>query len=458
MEERKSSENQADSFRSLAHYSKEGWLVIFSGFCLHLLLACLFLWGDLMIYIFSYLRQYDPNVSLMSLSWVFPLTYLLYQIVMTNTEYLIEKFQIIKLEFAGVACFTITLFLSSMTQNSVLFSFIFIIGLGFSLGLLNILPIFCGLKYFPSNKNRVIGLIQLGGGVGVLFLGFLSHNFINFTELSAEVLTLKNIYFNECVADQIPKFLKILAIVYMILGFVALSYLQVPAIPKEKSSENVLRRANNDNKISGIMPLFLFSLLSMEGFFFLIFYKVIGLGKLMEDKELLWVGTVGISFIWFLKVYWSYIGSNFGILKMILLQIAAKILIFYDFSYLMGLIFEFTSLSGILSINSKIFVNITDFDTAKKLNKMQGILFALSALFICTLKENLIFVGPSFFWLFFSKDLVCFVLWALLCKRLGDKSEKKSISAVQIKNKGEKSSAHYYPIDIQGNESYNSAV
>lgn len=457
MEEHKSSENQRDNFHSLINYSKEGWLVIFSGFCLHLLLACLFLWGDLMIYIFSYLRQYDPNVSLMSLSWVFPFTYLLYQIVMTNIEYFIEKFQIIRLAFVCIACFTLTFFLISMTQNSKLFSLIFIIGVGCSLGILNILPIFCGLKYFPSNKNRVIGLIQLGGGIGVLFLGFLSYNFINFTELSAEVLTLKNIYFNECVADQIPKFLKILAIVYMILGFVSLSYLQVPALPIEKSSESVLRRSTNENKISGMVFLFLFSLLSMEGFFFLMFYKTIGLGKLMEDKELLWVGTVGISFIWFLKVFWNYISSNVAIVKIIFLQVAAKILIIYDFSYLLGLILEFASLSGVLSINSKVFAKITDFDTAKKFNKMQGVLLGLSSLFICYLKESLIFLGPSFLWLFLTKDLICFVLWMFSCKTLKE-SEKTSISALQVKNKEEKSSAHYYPIEIQGNESFNSQV
>lgn len=434
------------SSQMLSRTSKEGWLVIFSGFSLHILLGSLFFWGDLMIYIYSYLRQYDPNISLMSISMIFPFTYLLFQIVMTQTEYFANKYSLMKLASFGLLIFLGSLFLASMTQTFIIFALIYVIGIGFSLGLLYMLPIMAGLRYFPQNQNRVIGLIQIGGAFGVVFIGVLSHSFINFTEINAEVYTQTNIYFNECVANQIPKFLKILVVSYLIFGLVSLSYLQFPQNSDEKTYSKIERNANNFSKLKILGLLALFTLLSMEGFFFLIFYKVIGLGKLYNDIRLLWEGIGGISLIWLTKVPWNFFNCKVAIVLMILLQILGKIFIFNEWSFSIALVLEFISLGGILSLTPKIFINYIGFSPAKSINKIQSVLFGLSSIFICFFKEYLVTLKPSFFICFFSKDVTCLFIWIILMIVIKNEiiPTEKNILKQEMSNKEE-----YMAIDVK---------
>lgn len=48
---------------------KEFWkgiMCLFGGFCIHLFLGCLYLFGNIQVYITSYLHIYDPSVTLNS--------------------------------------------------------------------------------------------------------------------------------------------------------------------------------------------------------------------------------------------------------------------------------------------------------------------------------------------------------------------------------------------------------
>lgn len=446
MEERKF---EASPSEILSNHAKEGWLVIFSGFCLNMILGSLYLWGDLMIYIYSYLRQYDPKASLMAISWVFPLTYLLSQIVMSNIESLIERFSVVKLNFFGLLSLIVSLFLCSMTQTSFIFYGVYIIFTGIAIGILTMLPIVCGLRYFPENKTRVIGLIQLGGAFGCIILGLLISYFLNWNDLKPDVLTLKNIYFNECVASQVPKFLKVLAAAYMILGFVAISNLQLPKNSSHKPKEITLIRTydKKESKNLGYWILGLFVIMSFEGFFFLIFYKVIGLGKLLNDSDLLWLGVCGLSLLWLMRVPWNFLKVKNAIICAILLQFSSKFIIHYQYSYFLGILLEFLSLAAVYTMAPRVFMEYLDFQDAKKFNKLQMISFGISAILVCYLKDNWVSLDSGWFWSFLLKDLVSFSL-AIYFLKDQVREKDKDFSIMEKKIAKLENSAEYERINV----------
>ena len=357
----------SSSSETLIRQTKDGWLVIFSGFCLYFLLSPLFLWGEFMIYIYSYLRQYDPNSSITCLSWVFPIAFLISQIIVSYTETLMSRISVIKLSFFGFLFTIAALFICSELQNTLYFMLIYSIFIGISLGLLSMLPIVCGLRYFPENKGRVIGLIQLGGCFGCFFLAPFSAYFINSNNLKP-MPTLLNIYFNECVANQIPKFLKLIACCYTILAMISLTYIQSPKNLESKKENLLIKRVIERpkwGKALGIMLLLV--LLSLEGLFFLMFYKLIGLARFFDDRFLSWVGVFGVSLIWLTRVPWNFFKKTrqeIGLI--IIMQILAKISLYFNNSYWIGILMEFGSLAGVFSISSRVIAENFDMKTAKK--------------------------------------------------------------------------------------------
>jgi len=50
-----------------------GWVVIAGGFLMHLALGTIYCWGNLTTYVTSYLRRYDPSVTLDKTLLVFAL-------------------------------------------------------------------------------------------------------------------------------------------------------------------------------------------------------------------------------------------------------------------------------------------------------------------------------------------------------------------------------------------------
>ena len=420
----------SDDPLSLSRHTKEGWLVIFCGFCLYFLASPLYLWGDLMIYVFSYLRQYDPNSSLDSLSWVFPIAFLISQVTTSYTETLLSHFSVAKLSFFGFL-FTISgLFFCSELQNTLYFIVIFSVFIGISQGLLSMLPIICGLRFFPDNKARVIGLINLGGAAGCFCIGIFNTYLINANNLRP---LPDKVYFNECVANQIPRGLKLMACSYTVLSMIGISYLQVPRNfePKNEGISLIIREENSKKRGNCIGLL---GLLSLEGMFFLMFYKVIGLEMMYDDRTVTWIGVVGVSLICLCKIPWNLLNkTRKAVLLIIGMQIFAKIAIIFSFS--IAILLEFGSLAGVFAVHSRVLIEFFEFKTAKKLNRITLITFGVGALFICCLQNKLILLQPLFWLGFLGKDLACLVLFEKVFEGRGWEESRKNIGGTNSENR-----------------------
>jgi len=401
----------------LKQQNKEGWLVIFSGFCLYFSFGLLFLWGDLMIYIYSDLRHYDSEASLMSLSWVFPLTYFICQITACLSEKLIRRSSIKKLSFLSFFLTIIALIICAELKNAFYFIMIYSIFIGISLGLLSSLPIVCGLRYFHDNKARVIGLIHLGGFFGCIFLMILNVFFINSDNTSPELISLIQVYFKDCVANHATKIFILIASCLTIFGVISLCYLRNPT-NWEFKDYNLNSSMMLEGQIwkKAIAFIFLLFLLSLEGLFFIMFYKLIGLTRFYEDHILSVIGSFGVSLLWLMKIPWNFFKKTINaMICIIILQIIAKFFLYFINLYLMGILMEFVSLSGLFAISSRVFAENFDYKTAKTFNKFSMISFGIAAILICALKKMLITLDSSFFIGFLMKDLML-IMWILFQK------------------------------------------
>ena len=126
------------------------------------------IWGNINIYITSYLRAADPSISMEDTYIVFPITITMGAIFMQLGSVLIEKIHPRIQMLIGGLCISIPLFICSYTTSFGLFVFLYsvIIGLGF--GLLYMPALRNSWAFFPSKKPLLSGLILSFYSVGAI--------------------------------------------------------------------------------------------------------------------------------------------------------------------------------------------------------------------------------------------------------------------------------------------------
>lgn len=69
-------------------------------------------------------------------------------------------------------------------------------------------------------------------GFGLLIFGLICQNIVNPDNQKAEIVAyingVKNNYFDECIADQVPKMFRVMAGVFFLLGTIAFLFIQKP--------------------------------------------------------------------------------------------------------------------------------------------------------------------------------------------------------------------------------------
>ena len=402
----------------LAKQNKQGWHVIFSGFVMYFPLGLLFCWGELMIYIYSYFRLFDDQATLCCFSLIFPIAFMGFQITNSLAERITNRFSIRKLIILCFLGLISCLFISSIVQNYVVFIVFYSIMIGFSLGLLSFMPIICGLRFFPENRGRVIGLINIGGAVGCLFIFLFTTIELNPLNISPDVISREKIYFSGVVAMKIPQIFQIIMYSLLIFAAISICFLKNPSnweSKLENSNSGGFHQSLRSKKSIGVQILLF--LLSSEGLFFLIFYKVIGVLKNYSDFHLSQLGLFSVSFIFLTKIAWNLYKNSLKVLYHIsILQIISKFFLIFEIFYPIGIFLEILSLSGLFSVFSRFLAENFDFKVAKKLNKHIMILFGISSIIVCLCQGFFMDLGVPFFLTFLLKDLICLLLIAFFWK------------------------------------------
>ena len=127
------------------------------------------IWGNINIYITSYLRAADPTVSMESTYVIFPITITVGAIFMLLGSYMIEKSNPRLQMLLGGSCIVIHLFLCSMITNFYLFVGLYSVVIGMGFGILYMLSVRNAWQFFPSKKGMISGLIMSCYSVAAIF-------------------------------------------------------------------------------------------------------------------------------------------------------------------------------------------------------------------------------------------------------------------------------------------------
>ena len=76
----------------------------------------------------------------------------------------------------------------------------------------------CGWEWLPSRKGLANGVILMAFGFGAFVFSFLSFAIINPDNLPPETYENGQTFFPPEVAIQVPKFFRIVAVVWLVLG------------------------------------------------------------------------------------------------------------------------------------------------------------------------------------------------------------------------------------------------
>ena len=106
-------------------------------------------------------------------------------------------------------------------QFIILYSICFPTGIG----LLYWTPIFCAWEHFPLRKGMATGLILGGFGFGAFIFGFISTAIANPNNLFKVEDDNGIMYFPEEVADTVPKMLRFIATIWIILSTVGVLFI-----------------------------------------------------------------------------------------------------------------------------------------------------------------------------------------------------------------------------------------
>ena len=131
-------------------------------------------WGNINVYVTSYLRRYDDSLTLGTAFLVFPFTILTGSLFMQLGSYLIDKMHPKLQMLIGGFFFALPVFICSYVKSFVLFAILYSIVLGFGFGLIYMLPIRNAWLFYPEKKGMVSGLILSCYSIGAIAWIFIS--------------------------------------------------------------------------------------------------------------------------------------------------------------------------------------------------------------------------------------------------------------------------------------------
>lgn len=176
-------------------FTIQGIISLIGGILLHLELGTFYVWGSISKlkiklgpYVAAWMREKDKDVTLNLMSVIFPILGVITMSVLSFGIKIAERVGF-KLTI-GVGSITISLafLIISFVQNMAAFMIIYCIMVGISGGLLYMLPIICGWRYFPNRRGLVSGLTIGGYGFGSFIFNFVCRAIANPKNLAPELI------------------------------------------------------------------------------------------------------------------------------------------------------------------------------------------------------------------------------------------------------------------------------
>lgn len=156
-----------------------GIIGCFGGLLIHLVIGSLYQWGIINIYITSYYRLLDPNVTLENNAIAFPIMMICIGLTMRLGLFISEKTHPLLVMGIVVVFQSLFIFVSSYVTGIAGFIIIYGVMFGLVSGFNFMVPIVECNKYFPGKKMYVNGIVLTGTGMGSVVFGLFSYYFLN---------------------------------------------------------------------------------------------------------------------------------------------------------------------------------------------------------------------------------------------------------------------------------------
>jgi len=202
----------------LRRHKIDGLRVVLGGALMHLVLGTFYLWGSVSVYVASYLRARDPSIDINLVKLVYPLMLFAINFAMPFGVRLSYRFGAKIVCIGAMAVIVIAVFVSGFMNNFgglvVFYGIIF----GFGNGIIYMIPVTCGWKYFPHRKGMVSGVIIGAFGFGTLIFNYVALAIVNPDNKAASIVSDGSTYFTSDIYEKVPEMFKILAGCYLVVG------------------------------------------------------------------------------------------------------------------------------------------------------------------------------------------------------------------------------------------------
>jgi len=325
-------------------FKHEGMRVVLGGVLIHFVLGTFYLWGGISIYVASYLRSYDENVDIDLVKMVFPLMFIGINAMLSLGVKTADKIGHKIICFFGVGCIAAAAFVVSFISNYILFIIIYTVMVGLSSGLVYMVPVVCGWKYFPKRKGLVSGTIIAGYGFGSFTFNLIALQLVN--PENKEIPPGQK-YFEEDVYSRVPFMFRILSLMYLVIGIFGCLLVKMPkSVPIEHHDEHDILVKEGQKKTpkphehhdcqtirEGVLSRhfwILFIMVIGGSFFGLLMannYKVYGLTRIADDSWVTLVGSIGSASNGCSRLFWAALYDRFGFKKVYFILMAIQIAI-----------------------------------------------------------------------------------------------------------------------------------
>lgn len=136
-------------------------------------------WGNIVVYLTSYFRVFDPTLQLSQTFLVFPMTLSMGALAMQLGSVLLDYLHPRVHLLIGGSLFVFSILISSFMESFYSFLLFYAVFTGLGYGIIYMLPLKSAWSFFPGKKGTIGGLILASHSFGAIGWSFYTATYIN---------------------------------------------------------------------------------------------------------------------------------------------------------------------------------------------------------------------------------------------------------------------------------------
>lgn len=149
------------------------------GILLHFVIGTMYNWGNIITYVTSYLRAYDPSISYKDTVKIYPVALAVHGVTLLFSGWVSKRVGYRNCCLLGSFIFVSATFLASASTTLAELMLTQGVMFGLGMGLTYTVPIASAVQQLPQHQGVVSGLVVAGFGCGPFIFGALSSRFAN---------------------------------------------------------------------------------------------------------------------------------------------------------------------------------------------------------------------------------------------------------------------------------------